>query len=277
MSTRCSRVIPYVEDRRNALILRLDATPDDATMASLQAALKEAIQHEFQLEGSELAADPLPSRDNRRALFFFESAEGGAGVLRQLVQDPQALGRVARRALDLCHIDPDTGDDRDGDGVCTAACYACLLDYGNQRDHEILDRRLIRGVLQQLARSSVNPLGRPVPRGDLFQRLWDACDSNLERQWLKLVEEHGFLPPSDAQKRLEAAKTKPDFLYADHSTAIYIDGPPHDDPSVQTQDAEVEQRLTAAGYQSIRFHHQADWLSILRQYPDIFGPGRTRE
>ena len=274
LSTSTARVIPYVEDRRNALVLRLEATPDAATMASLQSALKEAIQHEYQLEGSELAADPLPSRDSRQAIFIFESAEGGAGVLRQLVQDPQAMARVARRAMEICHLDPVTGDDTDGPGVCTAACYECLLDYGNQRDHEILDRRLIRGLLQQLGRSSVTPLGRPVSRGDLFQKMWDACDSNLERTWLKMVEEHGFVPPTDAQKRLADAGTKPDFYYADHSTAIYVDGPPHDDSDVQAQDAEVESRLSAAGYQSIRFHHEADWLEILRQYPDIFGPGR---
>ena len=243
-------------------------------MASLQSALKEAIQHEYQLEGSELAADPLPSRDNRQAIFIFESAEGGAGVLRQLVQDPQAMARVAQRAMEICHLDPATGDDADGPGVCTAACYECLLDYGNQRDHEILDRRLIRGLLQQLGRSSVTPLGRPVSRGDLFQKMWDACDSNLERTWLKMVEEHGFVPPTDSQKRLADAGTKPDFYYADHSTAIYVDGPPHDDSDVQAQDAEVESRVSAAGYQSIRFHHEADWLEILRQYPDIFGPGR---
>jgi hypothetical protein len=37
-------------------------------MASLQAALKRAIQVHFQLEDTELAAEPLPDSTNRRRL-----------------------------------------------------------------------------------------------------------------------------------------------------------------------------------------------------------------
>jgi hypothetical protein len=50
-------------------------------MLSLQAALKHAIQVEYQLEDNELAAEPLPQRDLPRYILFYESAEGGAGVL----------------------------------------------------------------------------------------------------------------------------------------------------------------------------------------------------
>ena len=80
-------------------------------MASLEAALKRAIQLEYQLEDSELATEPLPTRQKRRHLLFYEAAEGGAGVLRQLVEDPSAWTRVARTALKLCHFDPETGTD----------------------------------------------------------------------------------------------------------------------------------------------------------------------
>jgi hypothetical protein len=46
-----------------------------------------------------------------RLLFFYEAAEGGAGVLRRLLDDTQALARVAQQALQLNHFDPDTGSD----------------------------------------------------------------------------------------------------------------------------------------------------------------------
>jgi hypothetical protein len=44
-------------------------------MASLQAALKVAIQNEYQLEENEIEAEPLPSSDERRVILFYEAAE----------------------------------------------------------------------------------------------------------------------------------------------------------------------------------------------------------
>jgi len=46
-------------------------------MASLAAAMKSAIQIEYQLEDNELAVEPLPTGDERNVLLFFEAAEGG--------------------------------------------------------------------------------------------------------------------------------------------------------------------------------------------------------
>jgi len=139
MSGRNQRVVPYVEDRRNCLLVEPGADLSETAMATLQAALKNAIQVEYQLEDNELAAEPLPSRDDRRLILFYEAAEGGAGVLRQLLDDPQALSRVSRRALELCHFDPSTGEDRRrperATEDCEAACYGCLMSYTNQMDH----------------------------------------------------------------------------------------------------------------------------------------------
>ena len=58
----------------------------------------------YQLEDNELAADPLPSPDDRRVILLYESAEGGAGVLRQLLDSPDALAEMAREALRLAFI-----------------------------------------------------------------------------------------------------------------------------------------------------------------------------
>ena len=69
-------------------------------MASLQAALKQAIQQVYQLEPSELAVESLPNSSNRKVLSFYEAAEGGAGVLRQVVTDPNAVSKIARVALE---------------------------------------------------------------------------------------------------------------------------------------------------------------------------------
>jgi hypothetical protein len=186
-------------------------------MASLQAALKHAIQVVYQLEEAELAAEPLPSRDDRCLLFFYEAAEGGAGVLRRLLDDSYALQRVAKQALQLCHFDPETGADlrrapraRED---CEAACYDCLMSYVNQPDHRLLDRQQSRDLLLQLARATVQASPAAQPRAEHLARLRRQCQSDLERDWLAFLETRGLHLPSHAQVFIEACGTRPDFLY----------------------------------------------------------------
>ena len=163
LTGRLKAVVPYVEDRRNVLVFDpIGVEPTPAFMASLQVALKIAIQAEFDLEDSELAVVSLPDRDQRTSILLYEAAEGGAGVLRQLVEDEQALTRVARQALERCHFDPDTlADMRRAPRAredCEAACYDCLLSYTNQPDHQLVDRQLVADYLHLLA----NRVGRLV-------------------------------------------------------------------------------------------------------------------
>jgi hypothetical protein len=82
---RAERIVPFVEDRRNVLIVRPRIPMEEGNLVVLQYALKRGIETEFQLEEAELAAEPLPRRDKRRSLLFYEAAEGGAGVLSRLV------------------------------------------------------------------------------------------------------------------------------------------------------------------------------------------------
>ena len=150
-SAKREKVIPYVEDRKNCLVVEIQPVPEVKLLASLQAAFKHAIQVVYQLEDNELAAEPLPDRQNRRQLLFFESAEGGAGVLRQLIDDEGALAEVARKALEICHFDPEGRDLKRAPRAredCEAACYDCLLSYTNQFDHASIDRHAIRDLLK---------------------------------------------------------------------------------------------------------------------------------
>ncbi len=275
LSQRVDRVVPYVEDRRNALVIRFDAQYNIKVMASVQAALKGAIQKLYQLESSELAADPLPNRDDRKVIFIYESAEGGAGVLRDIVENPQALPLVARTALEICHFDLDTGIDRGPDAArgysCEAACYDCLLDYGNQLDHRNLDRKLIIEILQSLATASVITSSTSTSRIDLVQKLYQNCESELERKWLRQVDGKGLAIPSHGQFLIESCFTRPDFYYQNTKAAIFIDGPPHDSPEAKLNDSRVDARLIDAGYIVIRFHHLQPWDSIFEQYKDVFG------
>lgn len=267
---RLVRVVPFVTDTKNALVMRFEPVWPVPQMASLQAAFREAIQKHFQIEPRELSSEPMPAPQDRQEILFYEASEGGAGVLRQLVEDPTIIPKLAREALAVCHFDPDTLEDT-GANRCGKACYECLLDYGNQPDHPILDRYLVRDLLADLARGKCRPAGGTGSRAERMVALRNQCDSALERRWLDLVDSLMLRPPSDAQFLIESCSTRPDFFYREFSAAIYIDGPPHDEPDQIRADEEITRRLMETGYVVIRFHHKADWNEVFRRHPDVFG------
>ena len=280
LSPRVERVVPYVEDTRNCVLVRPEGNLDAARMASLEAALKTAIQVEFQLEDRELATEALPSSTDRQHILLFEAAEGGAGVLRRLVEDKAALPRVAQLALQLAHFDPATMQDQHrAKGAredCEAACYDCLLSYFNQRDHRLLDRQLLPDVLGAWAKASVRTAPRPVPRDGHKSRLLNLCQSALERQWVELVDQLSLKFPSQAQYLIPSCGVRPDFLYEREGAAIFVDGPHHDTAEQRAVDDEQQDRLEDEGFTVIRFRHDADWRPTFRRYPSLFGTPTER-
>ncbi len=277
---RSRQVIPYVEDRRNILMLTPANPPDRAVMATLQSALRSAMLINFQLEDGELAAEALPDADHRNRLLFYESAEGGAGVLRQLIDDAAVWPALLQQALSLCHYDPNTGRDCmhpvGATENCIAACYGCLLNYGNQNDHAIIDRRLIVDLLMMLSQSRIDASPVLPTRAEHLDSLKRLAGSDLERRWLDWLDEGRGRLPDKSQVLLEEFRTKPDFLYTGMSgagspAAIYVDGPPHDFPERQARDVAMTDVLEDAGYIVVRFHHEADWDAIRDANPGIFG------
>lgn len=161
------RVVPIVQDNKNALLLQLPGPAfSETAFATLQHAIARGLEVVFQLEEGEVSTEPVPARDRRRAILLYEATEGGAGVLGRLTSDTTALSRVARKALELMHFDnvevavataaPDDLKDKP-DARCVPGCYRCLLSYYNQPDHELIDRtdRDVKSVLLRLARSNV--------------------------------------------------------------------------------------------------------------------------
>lgn len=162
-------IVPWVRDQKNALLLLLpDPEINETTVATVQYALKRGIEAVYQLEESELLAEPLPDRKHRNGVLFYEATEGGAGVLSRLVGEADAMSRIAHAALRLLHLDiPDPGQPLPSidtlkdiaDANCVAGCYRCVLSYYNQPDHPVIDRRdrLARSILLRLASVPTQP------------------------------------------------------------------------------------------------------------------------
>lgn len=276
MSASKRMVVPYVDDKKNCLLIEPGDDLGTAEIKSLQAALAAAIGIVYELEENEIASEALPTGGDPRRLLFYEAAEGGAGVLRQLVDDPNALAGIAGKALEICHFDPETGDDlRRADNAeedCEKACYNCLMTYRNQRDHKALDRKAIRQLLMDLTNAKVAASPGPLTRAEHRARLEKLCDSDLEREWLKFVDEANLDMPDAAQVKIDGHYVQPDFFYKSYSAAVFIDGPIHDNADVAKGDAEKRDALTDAGYTIIVFgYDKSAWPEIAAGYPEIFG------
>lgn len=185
---RRQSIVPVVEDTKNALLLKFDRhiELDRRQMATLQHALVRAIEAEHVLEAGELLGEPLPTRDNRRAILFYEASEGGAGVLKRLMEGPERWRRLAEVALDMMHYRLGAKGVEPKDDACVAGCYRCVLSYYNQPDHELIDRRdpVVTDLLLRLAKCE---LDRPADA---------APPANDIRAWLDAFERWGWPLPS---------------------------------------------------------------------------------
>lgn len=183
-------IVPMVEDTKNALLVQFPRDADFTTeqMATIQHALTRAIEAEHVLEAGELLSEPLPTRDTRNAILLYEASEGGAGVLKRLMEGADRWRRLAEVAIDLLHLRRHDGvlvDDPAGD-PCVAGCYRCLLSYYNQPDHELIDRQDtgVLALLDQLSRCESPSLAG------------DPSGEDGKSTWLTALASWGFPAPT---------------------------------------------------------------------------------
>jgi superfamily II DNA/RNA helicase/very-short-patch-repair endonuclease len=289
------RISPHVEDRKNILIFRpLQEKPSLTAMTTLQYALKRGIESEFQLEEVELIAEPLPDKKNVNALLFYEASEGGAGVLKKIIQNKESLKRVAQKAFKICHFRPKTGDWNDvksiedivdiGKGAdvadaCEAGCYKCILSYYNQSFHIQIDRqneefkKLLLSLL--ICDSSTGTQDR-TPEEHLEQ-LERRSASSLEKEWLKFIIQNGFNLPDETQKPVKDFNITPDYEYSNTQSLIFIDGPHHENNKQKQFDDAISEKLFESGYTVIRFpKDKSKWGEIIEKYGFVFGKGTIK-
>ena len=271
------KVIPYVEDTRNVLLVRSVGRLSEVASTSLRFALERGIEACFQLEDSELDSTALPDPEECGRMLFTESAEGGAGVLRRLVSDPGAVADVAKMALELLHFDPRTGEDLghapDARERCERGCYDCLLSFANQAEHALIDRHLAKDLLIEMSESSTVAGGGGESRTKSLSTLKASCDSDLEVAFVDWLDQQGLRLPDRAQVYVQAASSRVDFVYDMPSgpVAVFLDGSVHDSPTQTAVDLSVGSHLIDGGWDVVRFGHQSDWMSVVSSRPGVFG------
>ncbi|MEV5526806.1 protein kinase domain-containing protein [Streptomyces prunicolor] len=287
---RKKRVIPYVEDRRNILVVTLDEPLPEPVALSLMYALERGIEAAFELEDAELSSELLPPDDGpRNRILFTEAAEGGAGVLRRLQAEDDALAKAAVRALDICHFEAD-GTDLGGphpDRPCALGCYECLLTYGNQLNHALINRHSVRDLLVRLATATARRESRGESRSEQYRRLLDhvspaeptpveavveaAAELAAQGDFLGWAKARGLRLPDEPGSFLTEAMATPDYVYRlpGVNVAVFVDSPDKEQDSFRDEDA--EDRLFNARWDVIRFAHGADWDAVAAANSRYFG------
>ena len=230
-----------------------------------------------------MLAEPMPTRDVRNGFLLYEATEGGAGVLTRLVSQETSLATVARRALEIMHLDvgdsplpdsPSSLSDQPGT-ACVAACYRCLMSYYNQPDHESLDRRDedARMMLLRLARArtvtrrTCPQPGEDTPHnaalGGLIKATAIVSDADLtvsvEDRWLAEATRRG-IPASDP-KPLVAGERSVRCVWRRHYVAALIDEA--DRPALQP--------MEDLGFEVIQFEDPAGWRAAFARLASALG------
>jgi len=164
---------------------------------------------------------------------------------------------VLGNALGVLHAGEEEG--------CEAACYECLLTFYNQRDHEVLDHKLVVPFLETLTGLKVE--SEHGDRSDRFERLYEQCQSDFERRVLEAIDERGLQLPDEAQKTLfddDEPIAQADFFYAP-KTLVFVDGSPHYKDYVKQADREKRLRLKRLGYRITVIENVKDDLGALRR------------
>lgn len=185
--------------------------------------------------------------DGRRhvELVLYDTMPGGTGYLRRLLADmPQVLELV---------------DELLSDCSCNRACYRCLLDYRNQREHKHLDKSLVRPWLQAVVAAAATA-GWHLPAAGGGET---KGDSILETQFLRVLKaEH--LPDPNLQETLLDSNGKyiirADFTYPEQQLVILTDG-------VQFHQADSDQLLKDVAQRNALEKQGKKLLEF--SYPDV--------
>jgi superfamily II DNA/RNA helicase len=263
------RIVPFVEDHRNILILESAGNLTEEVMVTLQAAIKRGIEKTFQIEESELVAEPLPNINSRKALLFYEAAEGGAGVLTRIASEPGQLAEVAGNALKLMHFnEPEEGNWNESllngsehsvndQRICEAGCYQCLLSYYNQPDHEKINRRNpdLLNFLVGLANAGISS---EEPEGET-----GSCNpDDALAEWLREIERLDLRRPDALNVSIDNGRGTAAAHYPTQRALIFLSPP----------DGHIQTYLKDRGFRVLVFPpEKEEWTPIFNNHNDLFG------
>ena len=243
-------------------IQALGLEPDG--VITLQHALKRAIESVFQVEPNEIGVSAMGDPECPNILLY-EAAEGSLGILSQFVEDVATFRKVIETAEHVCRFDDQQ--------YKAPASYDDLMSYYNQRDHQRLDRFLIRDALGKLRLADIEVQASAAYKDyeEHYQHMLRCLDPNssTECTFIEYLYQNGLRLPDAAQKRVPGIYCQPDFYY-EPRVWVFCDGSPHDELQVRERDDEQRQLIIASGDEVWSWHYREDLGTKIAQRPDIF-------
>lgn len=255
-ANQLSRNVSLLTESRNDIISLQVSEPlsgdHEAFAKTLLNAFVQSICTVMNLDDSEISGFYQPITGQNGKLIIFETSEGGTGTLSSVVSDQELLRRIALKSLELLHFD-ENGEDLPG--ACSSACYNCVCNFYNQRDHRLFDRALVKDFLLELA--TLESLEGAVDQNVLFDEYMNRAASTLEKTVLRLLNDQGVRMPNELHKIIskDGEPIAEADLYYEPKIAVFIDGPDHDKDYVQEDDRVKRTKLKKLGYQVIVIHH----------------------
>ena len=217
-------------------------TEPEEFYTTFKEALIRGMQIALNLDESEVGGLVVSEEnENSWKIILFERAEGGTGAIKALM-DSYRFEEIIKRTREILH-------ESDAEG-CNSACYECLLSFYNQREHELLDRKLVLPVFRDLETVRIEHIEAQDIQ-DVMQVLLSQCGSSFERTVLEKLSNEGIPLPNAAQKIVydgDIPIAKPDFFYEIQNIAVFVDGPPHERDYVQRDDEVKRNKLREMGY-----------------------------
>ena len=266
-------IVPYVTDTRNILLFEPNVDLGEGEdrqvfMATLQAALKRAIEQYFEIESNEISIEPLPGNQDRKSLLIYETGEGGAGILREISKDPKTyLRALAREALSLMHYEfknvkrlkvEDLVDTKES---CADGCYSCLLTYFNQPEHELIHRRDPKVLEFLVGLANTEGTAAAPETVKLFPTSSDKNgESNTPMGHFQVwAAEYEYRVPDKIPKTFKALGLKFDGAYTDALCCVSFT-PVSDD---------ARESLADFGWDVLDLSNEDSWGTVMSTRPDL--------
>ena len=268
-------VLLFVRNNADTLYLQplsnLNLEPEQ--IISLSYAMKRGLERLFQVEENEVGVRILGSLESPNVLIY-EDSEGSLGILSQLIQEPKMMKELFEEAYKCMHFDPVTREETPLGLTLPKASYQDLLSYYNQRDHDLLDRRSIKEVLETLMDCDYSPSHSGTSYDDQYQQLLADYDksSDLEKRLLDHLYKNKLNLPDKAQQNVQDYYISADFVYdaADGPVLVFCDGSVHDDEDQKKEDNHKRDLLRSGGYDIIVWHYTEKVEDLVLRRKDVF-------